>query len=327
MIVTENTPWRQLLLLRVLLIANDNSRAKELGTKIVEPLVEVRMGSYFGSLLSHYHGPVSLQPQYAQAVQWLREQFPGKVRAIDERLGTRVRTPSRCRAIPYDYLPSSKLIPDLLARLENASNIMEAKTIRQKLRMAYEEEGRYIEAARVIAPDAVGPLSGYGVHGLIQADAIAWSMLKRRADAESLHQKNPLLLASARAILANIPAARFNHPRIEGRAWLTEQEVEKRIVTIGPCVLSSVFDELQPNRTGGGNGGYLVRVIAQIGEVQDIPVVINALTNYGLEEASNSCIEKLTGEKCTENTRDARIEFWTKWWQTNAERIVRSKRR
>ena len=64
-----------LLTVRVLLLAGQDARARELGARIVEPLRSMRRISGPSNVVS---GPPSLKDEYARAVQWLIEQFPEK---------------------------------------------------------------------------------------------------------------------------------------------------------------------------------------------------------------------------------------------------------
>ena len=43
------------------------------------------------------------------------------------------------------------------------------------------------------------------------------------------------------------------------------------------------------------------------------------------EEAIHKCLEKLTGKKNPETSREGRVRFWLKWWDENAGKIVRGK--
>ena len=96
-----------------------------------------------------------------------------------------------------------------------------------------------------------------------------WTIWKRRIDAEALHQKDPAALASARGLLASIEAARWNHPKLDGRPWLSEDEVVERLIPLGPGVLSSVIDAMQPNTISGQDRSPYVRVIERLGGARD----------------------------------------------------------
>ena len=172
-------------------------------------------------------------------------------------------------------------------------------------------------------------------------DALSWCIWKRRAHAEALHRKDPALLASARSILANITGARWNRAKVEGREWLTEDEVVKRLVAIGPGVLSSVFDDLGPNTISGQDRSPYVKVIEQVGSVQDTPILIDTLAlvvssweqghtaspvqDQATVKAIHECLEKLTGARSTETSHEGRVEFWAKWWEQNAKRVIPGK--
>ena len=112
----QRDSWEELLLLRIMVAANDTTRAHQLGAKIVEPL-ELVGGSNFSPLVSpmlmHYNGAVALKAEYEQAVQWLKNEFPEKKDAIDLPYGTHVGPREPVEANPFELVPASRRISDL----------------------------------------------------------------------------------------------------------------------------------------------------------------------------------------------------------------------
>jgi tetratricopeptide (TPR) repeat protein len=336
--------WTQLLLLRALLAAGENRRARRIGAKFVRPLGNPNGGSQW---LYHYQGAVSLEREHVKAVEWLVDSFPEKKQDIEYAFGARVEPMKPATSFIPKGIPSSQLIPQLRDRLSHVSDPREVWNLRCQLASACAAAGRYAEAADAIQPEALRlspPPHDHWTLGL-NPTVSDWSLYRRRVDADALHEKNPRLLASARVLLDDIKAARWNWANPEGRKRFSEEEVVERLASIGPGVLSSVIDDLAPNAATGQDRSPYVEVIRRVGGAQDAPILLNVLCIVSLdpyawepaaatdltakelatEKAVHECLEKLTGTKNPETSRLARAEFWARWWRRNAERVILGK--
>jgi hypothetical protein len=143
-------------------------------------------------------------------------------------------------------------------------------------------------------------------------------------------------IASSRGIIANVNAVRWNEPKLNGKDWLTPDEVTRELVKPGPPVLGDVLVRLGPNTISGEDRRPWISVIKQIGSEQDVPALIATMLviegNHGFSnahqlednesvDALNDCLEKLTKTPCTDRDK---LQFWTNWWNTNAPRVVRN---
>jgi hypothetical protein len=333
--------WTQLLLLRAMLTAGKNERARKVGARLVKPL-----GKYIGGrpLLHFFGGAVALECEYVAAVEWLKDSFPERKQDIENAFGTRVEPMKPEMPLVPEGISSSQLIPQIRDRLGRVADPREELNVRYELAAAYDDAGRYAEAAEALQPLALvpsAPPNDCWTLGLNPA-AYDWALYRRRADADTLHKKNPGLLASARAPLDDIKAARWNWANPEGRKRLTEKEIVDRLAAIGPGVLSSVMDDMAPNAVTGQDRSPYVEVIRRVGGVQDVPVLLNVLCLVSLdyrawepaaatdltaealatEKSVHECLEKLIGIENPETSRLARVEFWARWWRQNAERVI-----
>jgi hypothetical protein len=204
-----------------------------------------------------------------------------------------------------------------------------------------------VEAAEALQPLASQPSPPPNVDWTLGLNptALYWSVYQRRAYADALHKKNPRLLASARMLLDDIKAVRWNWGDPEGRKRLGEAEIVDRLAAIGPGVLSSIIDDMKPNAITGQDRSPYLEVIRRVGGVQDVPTLLNVLCIVSLdsragepaaatdptaerlatEKALYKCLEKLTGLKNPEGSRLARAEFWARWWRQNAARVILGK--
>jgi tetratricopeptide (TPR) repeat protein len=320
----------QLLRLRVLLSAGRTAEAELSGLELVAPM-ERPLGSSTGPWIRRvFCGPRALMDDYLVVVRWLNDKFERKRLAIGGVLGRGTEEPSRAFRSWSPVEPISRTIERLEAAMRNTADAASQETARRRLSDAYARAGRYGDAADLLARSR--PLNS---NGLVGHAWVCWSMLRRQAEALAASERGYSSLAAARSIVANVRGSRWNHPRIDGRPWLRDDEVVARLVAIGPAVLADVMARLGPNTISGEDRRPWVAVIEKLGAVRDVPVLIATLAlvtrpkphplslqneNDRLTaEALEGCLRKLTG---AEPEGANRAFAWSRWWAENAARIA-----
>lgn len=319
----------QLLRCRALLSDGRTGEAKKLGREIVGPM-EIQSGSHRGPWIGFVsNGPQSLVDDYLSVLRWLNKQFPKKRPEIEFELG--------CGTEEMPISPAAEPISQTIARLEAAmrtpADAAAIELVRTELSNAYEQVGRYHDAANLLTTSA----PTYDT-GAISYAWVRWSMLRRQAEALSASDKDYASLAAARPIIANARASRGHSLQANGQPGLSDVEVARRLAAIGPAVLADVMTQLGPNTISGEDRRLWVAVLEQLGLARDAPVLIATLAlvtrprdpiltpePYQLENdrltaaAIETCLEKLTRAKPEGSDRAI---AWSKWWAGNVAQIV-----
>jgi hypothetical protein len=147
-LVTGDGLEDKVLRFRILVLADRMKEAQNFGSKLVAPM-EMRQGSYDGSWIVRYSGPIALEEPYVQAIDKLHDFFPDNDRGIDFELGARNARVHAFRP------PAAALQPisDYIAQLEAQLKIVPAEkidAIRAQLALIYARADRYQDAARTI---------------------------------------------------------------------------------------------------------------------------------------------------------------------------------
>ena len=337
-----------LLRLAICVKAGEDRKAIAVAEEIVK-LAAARRGRRGKSLplKSQCGRGISLRPAYRRAIKWLFARYPEEdlrslVHLADE------DEHDKALARQYDHRPSTERIARLRARLERVPGGQQEQRVRLELSEAYAEAGRYVDAAAVLLPFAQvpGPALSY-TRDTINYYAVRWSLLKRRADAEALHQKSPERLASARQVLARIAAGKALQRTMRGKPLLRMEPEARALVALGPGVLSSVMDRFKPNTIGAVDRLPLLAVVRELGEARDAPPLIHALTHITRELSENQpqnafgqayldcykghvpeihrCLAKMTGQPIPTGTLKERLGYWLTWWRRSASEVVSAK--
>ena len=269
---------------------------------------------------------------YRQAITWLLREFPDNEKAIYAAFGA---------AEPRNWLDDRWLPDEDIRRSARRYTAWLQKGIpqapeedrvemRRVLAGLLADQHQFAEAAKVLAPNAaMQGNAGMSVNG----DAVRWSLLRRRADAEKLHQSQPWKLVEARRLLAEFRCRTFNSARIGKTPWRKPDVLVSLLQEFPSGILAAVFDTLKPQVITGDDRTPYIAVIRTLGAAEDAPVLINTLwmtvrgepsdDNRRSAEELHECLERLTGTDGPDGSPQERAEFWLNWWRENAVRILK----
>lgn len=348
----------RLLRLRLYMAAGRKAHARLFGDELADPLHTME-GSYGGPYLPQPDSAASLEPEYWSAVALLIELHPEKARHIKMFIGSpdaaakaeRRSEPFNTHVVPaFQYIARTDAeLADVDARAkafaakagpEWQSALGKAVAdARQQSGDAYAEAHRYAEAARAVAPLAVDPAGRNAARQWAAADVV-WSRYRRRADAYAALEKDPAAVLAAYDDARKLDAA-VGH----GDAGPARDAMVRRLIDAGPAALAAVYEGLGINTISGQDRSPFVNVIAAVGGPEDVPPLVDVLSlivsegekgrrhpapsqdeaDLASERAIHACLEKLTGQKNSETGRAERVQFWVRWWEANAEKVVASK--
>ena len=333
----------RLLLLQAEIERGRPDDAKRLGDELAGAL-QLQSGSNIcGDWPDPDAHPASLSPQYAAAISWLLARHPEKEQEIKCLLGD----PNDIRATPpfqLDIVPTSRLLPKLraaVAAAEVAGDEAAVTEARRSLTGTLAQARLYREAEREQAPVAAAAGHPARTPTVVGEEPFHWSVLRHKADADALFEKDPEAITRAESLLLDLDGTCVPYVKIGGRDWPPADEMVASLCQLGPGVLDLVFQRLEPTYTAQDRRPY-VKIIEQVGGPQDVPVLISVLARLfpppgegnrrpSVQAAAddavtevplNHCLEKLTGAACPETDRAKRVEFWLKWWDENAKRII-----
>jgi hypothetical protein len=322
--------YDQMLLIRIYVEAGKSGDAKENGDELVNAAVKYATtprAATIGPYLPNCNSAASLSQYYIWAVRWMMEHHPTEVSAITGLYGSPSHPMQKPLPFAVEIPPLSQLVPKLRGELVAALSSGESRRIadaRRLLANALVAGGHYAEAAHVIAPLAVVAISKFSFdQGVLNFDAVHWSILNRRADADAVFVQHPEVLRSADELL-EIPNWRYwNEAHIDD--GLDSDERVKKLCALGPGVMADVLEDFRPDTISRSDKTEDVRVIDSIGCIKDAPVLIDAMGS-NLDDATlaaiENCLEKFTGQRPQYPDKISLKRFWIIWWDNNAEAIV-----
>jgi tetratricopeptide (TPR) repeat protein len=283
-----------------------------------------------------------------QAILWLGRDFPDRRDEIHQAFGLAdPRSVFRQRWLPADDVQiSARRFIAWLREAIPVAHEEDRAPMRRVLAHLLSEQQHFTAAAEALVPNVLAAVNESNSENMI-LDAVRWSLLHRRAEAEKLHERNPWMLVQARQLLAEIHCRTWNHGRIVNNPWREPAELVVELGKLSPGILAEVLDDLGPRVISAADRTPYIAVIEHFGALADAPVLISALAMTlrsepnglspqqpsGLSpqqlandrrsaDALHACLLKLSGLQAPPLAPPDRLAFWNDWWRSNAKRIV-----
>lgn len=276
----------------------------------------------------------------SRAILWLGREFPNRKAEIYEAFGLAdPQSEFRQAWLPAADVQVSARRYVAWLRDKIPTDLEEFRApMRRRLSELLAQQQQYTAAAEALIPNVIANSHQPDRAG-IDDDAVTWSLLIRRAEAEKLHQSDPWTLVQARQLLAEIHCRKWNCGRMDRKPWREAAEVIPELRKLPSGTLAAVLEELKPKVISAADRTPYVAVIEHLGTLSDSPVLISALAmasridSGGLSseqlendrrsaDALHACLLKLSGVQAPSMAQLDRLAFWSDWWRTNCRTIV-----